>query len=63
MKVFSDYQLNMMKIESRPIVGRPWEYLFYIDFQGHLESDQVKNALKDLRQHVNDYKILGNYME
>jgi len=60
-KIFSDYQLNMMKIESRPIIGRPWEYLFYIDFQGRLDMPEVQMALKDLQVYVNDYKLLGNY--
>lgn len=61
LKIFSDYQLNMMKIESRPIVGRPWEYVFYIDFQGRLDSPKVKKALEELEKYVNDCKILGNY--
>lgn len=60
-KIFADYQLNMMKIESRPIVGRPWEYVFYIDFQGRLDSPNVQKALDVLKSNVNDYKILGNY--
>jgi chorismate mutase/prephenate dehydratase len=61
LKIFSDYQLNMMKIESRPIVGRPWEYLFYIDFQGRLDMPLVEEALEELKVYVNDYKLLGNY--
>jgi len=61
LKVFADYKLNMMKIESRPIVGRPWEYLFFIDFQGRLDAENVQLALKSLESHVNNYKILGNY--
>ncbi len=60
-KIFSDYQLNMMKIESRPIVGRPWEYLFFIDFKGRLDAPEVQSALNDLEVYVNDHKILGNY--
>lgn len=60
-KIFSDYQLNMMKIESRPIIGRPWEYVFYIDFQGRLDSPNVRSALNELNKYVNDCKILGNY--
>ena len=60
-KVFADHKLNMLKIESRPIVGRPWEYSFYIDFEGRLGSETVDLALKDLSQHANRCKILGNY--
>lgn len=60
-KVFAQHKLNMMKIESRPIIGRPWEYLFYIDFEGKLGSPEVKRAMEDLVQHVQTCKLLGNY--
>lgn len=53
--------LNMTKIESRPIEGRNWEYRFFIDFEGNLADSAVKNALRGLREEASNMKILGNY--
>ena len=58
----ADYNnLNMTKIESRPIEGRNWEYRFFIDFDGNLADSAVKNALRGLRDEARNMKILGNY--
>lgn len=53
--------LNMTKIESRPIEDRNWEYRFFIDFDGNLADSAVKNALRGLREEARNMKILGNY--
>ena len=53
--------LNMTKIESRPIKGRPWEYCFFVDFEGNMEDPAVKNAIRGLREESQNLKILGNY--
>lgn len=53
--------LNMTKIESRPIEDRNWEYRFFIDFEGNLADSGVKNALRGLREESRNMKILGNY--
>ena len=53
--------LNMTKIESRPIEGRNWEYRFFVDFEGNLADSAVKNALRGLREEARNMKILGNY--
>ena len=53
--------LNMNKIESRPIEGRNWEYRFFIDFDGNLSDSAVKNALRGLREEARNMRILGNY--
>ena len=53
--------LNMCKIESRPIEERNWEYRFFIDFEGNLADGAVKNALRGLREEARSMKILGNY--
>ena len=53
--------LNMTKIESRPIEERNWEYRFFIDFEGNLADGAVKNALRGLREEARSMKILGNY--
>ena len=53
--------LNMTKIESRPLEGRDWEYRFFVDFEGNLADSAVKNALRGLRDETRSMKILGNY--
>lgn len=53
--------LNMIKIESRPIEGRNWEYCFFIDFEGNMADGAVKNAIRGLREEARNLKILGNY--
>ncbi|MCD8076145.1 MAG: prephenate dehydratase [Lachnospiraceae bacterium] len=53
--------LNMTKIESRPIPGQNWEYRFFVDFDGNLTDSAVKNALRGIREEAINMKILGNY--
>lgn len=53
--------LNMTKIESRPIEDRTWEYRFFVDIEGNLSDSAVKNALRGLRDETRNMKILGNY--
>ena len=53
--------LNMTKIESRPMPDRNWEYRFFIDFDGNLADGAVKNALRGLREEARNLRILGNY--
>ena len=53
--------LNMTKIESRPIPKRNWEYRFFVDFEGNLNDSAVKNALRGIREEALNLKILGNY--
>ena len=53
--------LNLCRIESRPIEDRSWEYRFFIDFEGNLADSAVKNALRGLRDEARNMKILGNY--
>ena len=52
--------LNMTKIESRPIEDRPWEYRFFVDFEGNMSDGAVKNAIRGLREDARNLKILGN---
>lgn len=53
--------LSMTKIESRPILGRPWEYRFFVDFEGNLEEAGVKNAIHGIKEEAVNLKMLGNY--
>lgn len=53
--------LNMCKIESRPIPERNWEYHFFVDFDGNLSDSAVKNAIRGIMEEAVNFKILGNY--
>lgn len=53
--------LNMTKIESRPIPDKPWEYRFYVDIEGNMESPGVQNALQGIQAEVINFQILGCY--
>ena len=53
--------LNMTRIESRPIEGRSWEYRFFVDFEGNMRDSAVKNALQGLQEEAKNLKVLGNY--
>ena len=53
--------INLMKIESRPMRGRAWEYYFYVDFEGHEREDRCRKAIADLAQKTEQLKILGSY--
>lgn len=53
--------VNMMKIESRPIPGRNWEYRFFIDIEGNLDDAGIKNALRGIAAESRNMRILGNY--
>ena len=53
--------LNLSKIESRPIADRTWEYRFFVDFEGNLADGSVKNALRGLREEARSLRVLGNY--
>ena len=53
--------LNLTHIQSRPVKHRPWEYVFFVDLEGHREDPQVAPALSDLAQCVERLQILGSY--
>jgi chorismate mutase/prephenate dehydratase len=61
LNVLADNGLNLTKLESRPRLNSPFEYLFYVDFEGNLQSEVVKRALGDMRTHTNYLKVLGCY--
>jgi prephenate dehydratase len=51
----------LTKIESRPLVGKPWEYLFYIDLAGSTDDQHVTRALDNLGEFTSLLRVLGSY--
>lgn len=63
LSVFALRDINLHKIESRPLVGKPWEYLFYVDFQGSITDGACRSAINHLKEITTYLKILGSYPE
>jgi prephenate dehydratase len=61
LNAFAQRNLNLLKIESRPIAGTPWSYCFYLDLQASLKDSNTVAALEELRQFTDSVKILGCY--
>jgi len=55
------YQINLSKLESRPIPGMPFQYMFYIDFEGNTVEDRIATAVEELRSVTTSMKVLGSY--
>ncbi len=62
LSVFALRNIDLSKIESRPIRGTPWQYLFYLDLQIDVHSQECTNALRHLRELAPYLKVLGSYM-
>jgi len=63
LSAFERAQLNLMMIQSRPDRRTPWEYVFFVDFTGHQQDENVKQALAELRPIATYIRILGSYPE
>ena len=61
MKIFADRGINIVKLESRPIHGRPWEYMFYADVEADIYDEACSSLLEDLKKKTEFLKILGSY--
>jgi len=58
---FAEHGINLTKIESRPSRLRPWDYVFFIDMEGHLKDERVNNALEQVKEVTLAMKVLGSY--
>ena len=60
---FSALGLNLTKIESKPIPATPFEYRFYLDFNGSMRDAHTFNLIAALSDELNDFRFIGNYTE
>ena len=60
LKPFANHGVNLLKIESRPIHGRPWEYQFYLDVEAE-EPEHLAFALKEVAEATSELRVLGKY--
>lgn len=58
---FSQRGINLSKIESRPLKKRAWEYIFFLDIEGHIENENVHDAVEQLANYCQFIKVLGSY--
>jgi chorismate mutase/prephenate dehydratase len=61
LEVFYEKRINLTRIESRPKKEKPWEYVFFIDFEGHATDPHVAQALDEVKERVLSVKVLGSY--
>jgi prephenate dehydratase len=60
--IFATRKINLTKLESRPSKEKAWEYVFYVDFEGHIEDQICQEALAELREKASFVKVLGSYL-
>jgi chorismate mutase/prephenate dehydratase len=63
LKILAKKNINMTRIESRPMKTRSWQYLFFVDIAGHAEEREIASALKKLEASCEFFKLLGSYPE
>jgi 3-deoxy-7-phosphoheptulonate synthase len=61
MKIFSDHGINLVKLESRPIHGKPWEYMFYADLETDIEKKELAPVRSLLTEKTETFRVLGRY--
>lgn len=59
--IFAVHGLNMVKLESRPVPEHSWEYMFFLEFNGHLDEAVTADVLHELAQTTGDFRVLGNF--
>lgn len=61
LQIFARHKINLTKIQSRPLRNRTWEYLFFMDFDGHIEDETIVKVIRSLEKKCLFLKILGSY--
>jgi prephenate dehydratase/chorismate mutase len=61
-RILAERGINLTKLESRPTKKTPWEYVFFVDFEGHAEEEQVKEVLKQVEEKTLFMKVFGSYV-
>jgi len=61
LKLFSNKSINLTKIESRPVKNKPWEYIFFLDFEGHVMDALIQETLDQMKETLIFMKVLGSY--
>ena len=61
LQLFDRNKINLTRIQSRPLRDRPWEYLFYVDLEGHIQESTVKSSVEMLEKKCLFLKLLGSY--
>ena len=61
LKLIADYGVNMTKLESRPIPGKPWEYLFFVELQLPADNDKFDKLVSEIKEKTTSFRILGVY--
>jgi prephenate dehydratase len=62
LSIFALRNIDLTKLESRAVIGRPYDYLFYIDFKGSMEDENCNHAVETLKDVVGYFKLLGSYI-
>ena len=62
MTIFAVNGLNMTRLESRPMPGHSWEYMFFLEFTGSLNAPEMDGILRELSQTAEDFRVLGNFV-
>jgi prephenate dehydratase len=61
MKIFAENGINLVKLESRPIHGKPWEYMFYVDLEADVEAPEMRSVMEELGKKTEYLRVLGTY--
>ncbi len=61
MKIFADNDINLVKLESRPIHGKPWQYMFYADLETNIHGEKASTVLATIEANTEFMKVLGSY--
>jgi len=61
LQIFAENGINLVKLESRPIHGKPWEYMFYVDLEADVESEKLRGVMGELTEKTEFLRVLGSY--